>query len=190
MKTTLFTIIVSAAVSNAAITLAWVENQSTGAVTVTASGSYEVTLVSGSAGSGGADLYVDASHFVAFNGPWNYAFGIGSGSTEATDEFIGAGSFTEKIGWTNALAFGDGTAEVGDVLTYSGTITFAGQSFDTMFGDTAEYTEATSVDYVNFNYTDGSSLISSTALTVVPEPTSWALLGLGGLVLTARRKRS
>lgn len=63
-----------------------------------------------------------------------------------------------------------------------------------MFGDTTNYDTVTNVDFVTFDYTDGSSLISSTAFTIpvstpIPEPTSLALLGLGGLVFIARRKR-
>ena len=94
----------------------------------------------------------------------------------AKDFDLDAFVFTDLSAPGSRIGVGDYTLI--DYTTFTGLTTFGSDVFtDSLFG----YASATLID-------NGSAIVLS--VTAVPEPSSTALLGLGGLALMLRRKRS
>ncbi len=106
------------------------------------------------------------------------------------------------VTWNTAATAGivpstaDGSVSATRILTQTGSFaTTTTTAFDFTFSNTAAIggdADGLFTIVVLDNDTSGNSnnfLRTSAALTVVPEPTSLALLGLGGLALVTRRKR-
>lgn len=214
MKNTLLLLISSVAVSNAAVVYSttYANNSGSGSIFAdgVAIGTFTVTTPYNSVNDGvgvafngsqtgtsvatTVSVSITDSQYYLVSMDWGAndgagALGIGGGSTWGvaldTDATVSTSVGTWTIGGsaiTTATAY---TAD--DVLSTGGIVAnphvenaylFAGAVGDTQ---TLTYTTDTNLAqeqyYVNFN------------LDVVPEPTSAALLGLGGLALLARRKR-
>ena len=93
----------------------------------------------------------------------------------AKDFDLDAFVFTDLSAPGSRIGVGDYTLI--DYTTFTGLTTFGSDVFtDSLFG----YASATLID-------NGSAIVLS--VTAVPEPSSTALLGLGGLALMLRRKR-
>ncbi len=161
------------------------------------------------AGSGGASQFPDADPPTNDANPW--VRNVAVGDTNHLPEYF-LGSWVDFGGGTQLFGFGGGAwtqgtspAHVitpGAVSTISYTIPLAdlgigagdtifleafstgGNSFDTA-NDTVN---SPSDDWNAAAWGDQATLSNSTPYTVVPEPASLILIGLGGLVLLRRRR--
>jgi len=80
------------------------------------------------------------------------------------------------------VAMGDGTGDQTGASTDPGTPTFFIGTFSTGAGETT-------VDMQAFNTADTGGFLNAVSIRTVPEPSSAALLGLGGLALIMRRRK-
>lgn len=118
------------------------------------------------------------------NGDIDMFGGQGTANEVAADDvtYSGPRTLTVSLDLTSAGGY-NGTSNFG-------TVTFS----DSVAGEFGSYTYTSDVNFGSI-YLSGSNIVSGswdelTLTQVIPEPSSTALLGLGGLALMLRRKRS
>jgi hypothetical protein len=98
------------------------------------------------------------------------------------DRVVGSGTLTYQAGWVLEVSFG---SNIAGTHTLS-VVDFAGYS-GTGNAPTIELSPGSSAAAIGFNAATGE--LTFTDATVIPEPGSALLIGIGGLLLAARRHR-
>ncbi len=114
-------------------------------------------------------------------------------------DMFGGSALTNEVAADDVIYSGSRTLTVSLDLTssggYNGTSNFGTVTFsDSVAGEFGSYTYTSDVDFGSI-FISGSNQVTGswddlTLTQVIPEPSSAALLGLGGLALMLRRKRS
>ena len=113
--------------------------------------------------------------------------------------------FSSTIGATDGLFFNDDAGTLTTLSTAQGNITTATQTFSMTVTDTTwsyslngapattgthTFDTSRSYRFTAHAHSNANATFDNITITAIPEPSSTALLGLGGLALMLRRKRS
>lgn len=102
-----------------------------------------------------------------------------------------AGSETDDVAlWTSGVIDLDGTHTGSAMPAWT-----AGQTFNYSIDASTDFSGGTAGEaiYLQFKWEDGGTSVAyldNVSLTVIPEPGSLALLGLGGILIASRRRRA